>query len=159
MESEKGQEIIAASKELESLRELYAQKTAEITKIIEQHNQAKAKLESLEITVENSLEPIEDLTSVNPSKRLTKEQLLTVSARDYCESVGHSLRDYTLIGLYATRVDYLLDEPPKNTEVIVDLKALDRGCSGTALIPKLESIGLKMFNDDTWQTIVKDLLK
>ncbi|MEK6900217.1 MAG: hypothetical protein AABX05_03775 [Nanoarchaeota archaeon] len=78
------------------------------------------------------------------------ERILTVSARDYCESAGKKLSDYEMIGVHGTafldcgkysQLDFT-NKIPRDTEVIVDYKFLPVGSnhtlsvSGTALIPK-----------------------
>jgi len=65
---------------------------------------------------------------------------LTVSARDYCESVGKKLSDYKMVGI----VEYKMMEGIKNslpakTEVVVAYRESPTGYDdgyGTALIPK-----------------------
>ena len=82
-------------------------------------------------------------------------EVLTSSARDYVESAGKSLKDYTMKGVNDVFVGdtrtskgcsfKLLKKIPESAEVVVDYKfsITSRGgnwsyteCSGTALIPK-----------------------
>ena len=75
-------------------------------------------------------------------------EVLTASAGDYVESIGKSLKDYTMKGIHALVEDTcyleLLKNSPGNSEVIVDYISshfnanleIGRICSGTALIPK-----------------------
>ena len=70
------------------------------------------------------------------------EKILTVSARDYCESVERRLSDYRLVGVHAEE-DYLSEfqkKVPRETEVVVEYVYASKGncgrISGTALIPK-----------------------
>ncbi len=73
------------------------------------------------------------------------EKILTVSARDYCESVREKLSDYEMKGVHAGDIDLFLEEIPRNTERVVayicctadfDHNKNYRISSGTALIPK-----------------------
>jgi len=80
------------------------------------------------------------------------EKILTISARDYCESVGKNLQDYEMKGVHIQSssvgpkiIEELNEKIPKNTEVIVEYRFSNGGyfnvkyekyASGTALIPK-----------------------
>lgn len=77
------------------------------------------------------------------------EKILTVSARDYCESVGNNLGDYKLVGIHIhsgnskyMAQDVFRERIPTGTEVIVSYQIAYVGfnfsvdVSGTALIPK-----------------------
>lgn len=81
------------------------------------------------------------------------EKILTVSARDYCESMGKRLSNYELRGVHV-QGDLLFkrfrNAVPTNAEVVVDykmetsiaitddLKYMSRYAFGTALIPRPE---------------------
>src|SRR3989344_3859633 len=76
------------------------------------------------------------------------ENLLTVSARDYCESVGKKLSDYEMRGVHREGFSELKNFAkmvPENAEVVVDyvfIRSSNTGnymnASGTALIPNEE---------------------
>ena len=76
------------------------------------------------------------------------EKILTVNARDYCESVGKKLSDYEMRGVHTKSFkeleSFAMNVPP-NTEVVVDYMSITTNysteyyqlnASGTALIPK-----------------------
>ena len=75
------------------------------------------------------------------------EKILTVSARDYCESVGKNLSDYILRGIHVyldmrySEIKFQ-DKIPTGTEVVVSYQIAYVGfnssidASATALIPK-----------------------
>jgi len=70
---------------------------------------------------------------------------VTTSAKDYCESVGKSLKDYNIVGVYGNAAvsdsSKLLfkGEVPVGTEIVTDIKLGDYAITGTALIPKKPS--------------------
>ena len=75
------------------------------------------------------------------------ENILTISAEEYCTSVGRYLKDYRVVGVhvfgqYGSNARFALrDVIPPGTEVIVAYKPSVGGdnlvaISGTALIPK-----------------------
>ena len=74
------------------------------------------------------------------------DRILTVSAKDYCESVDRQLRGYSLRGFSVTRGlssetnprEELAKEIPENAEVVVNYRSNNLGevfyeASGTAL--------------------------
>ena len=67
------------------------------------------------------------------SNRFPNEKILTISAKEYCESVGKNLSDYELIGVHKT-MSY--DNIPKGTEIIVGYIPGNYQVVGTALVPK-----------------------
>lgn len=72
------------------------------------------------------------------SRTLHKEKVLTISARDYVESIGKELSDYDMVGIHDF-MDGSGVHAPERTEVIVDLEyggPHNPLKSGTALIPK-----------------------
>lgn len=134
--SEKEQEILAAG-------EAYSNAKTGLDKAIKDYNQAKAKLETLEITVGGN--PLEKLAARIP-ETFTTGQILTISARDYCESRGKPLSHYQMVGVHCDDIysspeealAALAKRAPKNTEVIVGytvaLSVEHLVASGTALI-------------------------
>lgn len=104
-------------------------------------------------------------TSAKPAQQLfPAEKILTISAFEYCENHGKSIKDYEIVGIHG-RGNYLFDRKdllsgsakwwwtsdtlsnlfilriPPNTEVVVGLEysSGDRGddvANGVALIPK-----------------------
>ena len=81
------------------------------------------------------------------SKPFPLEKILTVSARDYCESVGKSLGDYVMRGIVNSYSDEFPKKVPEDAEVVVDyrLSSFERHVKyacGTALIPKPKEAAL-----------------
>ncbi len=77
------------------------------------------------------------------------ERILTVSALDYCESVGKKLNDYEMRGVHVIQVNsqdnrpsykVFADKVPSTAEVVVGytmgIARFGGYVSGTALIPK-----------------------
>jgi len=56
-----------------------------------------------------------------------REKFLTISAKEYCESIEKKLSDYIIVGLFA-EYDDIQKVIPHGTEVIVDY---DFDCAGT----------------------------
>ena len=74
------------------------------------------------------------------SESFPLENILTASARDYCQSVGRELGDYEMRGIVNVSPGTFAQRVPPNTEVVVDYMTssqADRSyASGTALIPR-----------------------
>jgi len=93
-------------------------------------------------TTQSCTESCTEIQSNKPLTHIQKVELLTASARDYCESVGKELFDYKMVGV----TEYLgcksIEEVlPAKTEVVVDYRRNPSGYGdeyGTALIPKKE---------------------
>lgn len=71
--------------------------------------------------------------------RFPREKILTISAKEYCESLGKNLSDYELVGVIGLGSRYIsYDDIPKETEIIVGYIGVGRTFreAGTALIPK-----------------------
>lgn len=73
------------------------------------------------------------------------ENILTMSAGDYVESIGKRLSDYRAVGVFAQRSSIDLNYKgagdflrfvPENAEAVVDFNFGERLVYGTALIPK-----------------------
>ena len=72
------------------------------------------------------------------------EKILTVSARDYCESVGKRLSDYEMRGVYGEQnygIKDFANKVPTDTEIVVDHRPIKEHpyrivLYGIALIPK-----------------------
>lgn len=62
------------------------------------------------------------------------EKILTISAADYCGSVGRKLSDYKMVGVQGSYFSHFQEAIPAGTEVIVGFIEA-RGFSGTALVP------------------------
>lgn len=69
------------------------------------------------------------------------KKILTVSARDYVESVGKKLSDYEMVGVHAC-IGGLENKVPDKAERVTDFTAPN--CfHGTALIPKATSYAVE----------------
>jgi hypothetical protein len=76
---------------------------------------------------------------------MNMEKVLTISAKEYVETVGKSLGDYIAVGVHAINTytagtkNSFINKIPVNAEVVVNYTIRDAygSCeSGTALIPK-----------------------
>ena len=72
------------------------------------------------------------------SNRFPQEKILTISAKEYCESLGKNLSDYEVIGIRgdSSRIVAKLhyDDVPKETEVVVGYTLGNSQVAGTALV-------------------------
>ena len=64
------------------------------------------------------------------------ERILTISAAEYCESVGRKLSDYKMVGVEDSSNYGFLKAIPAGTEIIACFTHSERGFAGTALIPQ-----------------------
>jgi len=63
-----------------------------------------------------------------------EEKVLTISAAEYCESVGGKLSNYNMIGVHGGAWDGFNKAIPAGTEVVVGFMRTEIGYDGTALI-------------------------
>ncbi len=77
-------------------------------------------------------------------KSFPLEKILTMNARDYCDSKDKTLRDYEIVGVHGNingDVKDFVNKIPKDTEIVVDYRSIQEHTFkirlyGTALIPK-----------------------
>jgi len=88
--------------------------------------------------------------TINPRQKPAKAKksgpIQTISAEEYCQSIGKQLSDYRIINITTEGESGLLEkmisEAPANAEAIVNCKITGNGtqysakATGTALIPK-----------------------
>ncbi len=83
-----------------------------------------------------------DSDANNNLNKFTREKVLTISAKEYCENKGTNLADYELIGVSDRDLKgysfagLFIKSVPSGTEVIVDYRIGGTYEAGTALIPK-----------------------
>ncbi|MBI2047162.1 type II secretion system protein [Candidatus Pacearchaeota archaeon] len=64
-----------------------------------------------------------------------KEKILTISAAEYCESVGRKLSEYKVVGVFSWGYDSFQRDIPSGTEVVASFTYSGGYYAGTALIP------------------------
>jgi len=86
-------------------------------------------------------EPDEIFTASESEVKFPEEKILTISAKEYCDSIGKQLSDYDLVGIHTKNIELGV---PEGAEVVVCYRlgyaATNRYTYswyyGTALIPK-----------------------
>ena len=90
-------------------------------------------------TTESNVTAENNKSNTQSSKGFPREKILTISAIEYCESVGKQLTDYELVGVHAIALTN--EAVPIGTEVIAGYRLVYGGGKwsweyGTALVPR-----------------------